>query len=143
MSRYVQFPSLSASLAAGARDRAVRIEALTQTTDESGFPIETWSTLADRVWMHKEDLAGGERLAAMQVTGMMDSAWAMDWREDMDPEALDVLKSRRLVHNDRVFDIVAASVVGRRDGIELMTLSSDRPQAMAIAAAHGIPGARA
>jgi hypothetical protein len=143
MSRYVQFPALAPGLAAGARDRAVCIEALTSSLDESGFPIEAWTELTPIEWMHRKDLAGGEKAAAMQVTALMDSAWVMAYRPDMDPESVDVLKTRRLVYQGRIFDIVAAAIVGRRDGIELMTLSTDRQTALATAAGLGVSiGAR-
>jgi ribosomal protein S5 len=44
----------------------------------------------------------------------------------MDPDLVDVQKERRLVVSGRIFDIRAATTIGRRRGIELVTLAGSR-----------------
>ena len=133
MSRYRTLSTARAGLAAGAKDRPVAIEGLTRSTDESGFPIETWGELAAREWMHREDLGGAERFVAGAESSPIDSAWLMGYRPDMDPEVIEVTAERRLRYEGRVYDIVAAQVIGMRDGIQLLTLGtvSNTPAAAA------------
>lgn len=108
----------------GERDRAVTLQ--TRPTADargvSGFPTETWATLVTPVWMRKEDLGGKERFTAGQLSTPATTRWEMGYRADMDPELVDVPKLRRLVYQGRPHDIVEASIIGRREGIELMTL---------------------
>jgi len=108
---------------AGERDRAVTIQQLTESSGTSGFPVESWTTLATPVWMRRDDLRGNERFDAGQLSSPFDTRWEMPYREDMDPELVDVAKTRRLLYKNRAYDIVNGSQIGRRDGIELMTLA--------------------
>lgn len=106
----------------GERDRAVTIQQLTETI-VSGVPKESWSTLAGAVWMRRLGVRASERFVAEQNTGSADVQWEMGYRADMDPELVDVMKTRRLLYQGRVYDITGADIIGRREGIELMTLS--------------------
>jgi SPP1 family predicted phage head-tail adaptor len=115
----------------GERDRPVTIQqrATTDTVDDSGFPTDNgagWTTLASSVWMRKLDLKGQERFQANQLSAPFDTQWEMGYRADMDPELLDVPKLRRLLYQGRSYDIVAASHIGLREGVELMTLAAPR-----------------
>ena len=114
-------------ISSGKMDRAVTIEALAEAA--SGYPVETWGTLADLEWMEKVTVSGSERFATAQVAAQVQTVWRMHWRADMDPDAVDVPKTRRLVFMDRVFDITSAVEVGRRQGIELTTVAASRTDA--------------
>lgn len=107
----------------GERDRAVTILQLSDSVGSSKFPVETWTVLETAVWMRKLDVKGMERFVAAQVSAPFDSQWEMGYRSDMDPELYDVPKTRRLLYQGRLFEVVAASQIGRREGIELMTLA--------------------
>lgn len=107
--------------AAGERDKFVTIEQLTESAP-NGFPVETWSTLV-LVWMGRRDELASERFAASQETASFGSIWHMPYIADMDPDTVDVPKRRRLSYRGRKFDIVTASMIGNRDGIELLTLT--------------------
>ena len=72
-------------------------------------------------WMAKLATTGGERFIAAQNVGQVQTRWQMRWRDDMDPDSVDVQKSRRLVYHGRTYDITAAIEIGRHDGIELLT----------------------
>lgn len=108
--------------AAGERDRLVTIQAVTQGTGTSRFPTETPSDLFT-AWASMTPLTGRERFTGAQISAPFDTQWQLPYREDVDPDLVNVAKSRRLVYRQRVYDIVAAMVVGRRDAIELVTLS--------------------
>jgi head-tail adaptor len=110
-------------LDAGLLDREVTIQCLTDSTGASGFPVESWARLDD-VWMSRRDTRGWEVLKAGTNSGGMQTVWQMQYRDDMDPERIDVAKKRRLVANGRSYDIQFGSVIGREDGIELVTIAS-------------------
>lgn len=107
----------------GERDRAVTIQQLTESNATSGFPKEGWTTLVTPVWMRKMDRKGDERFRADQNAGGYETQWEMGYRTDMDPELVNVVKSRRLLYQGRVHDIIEASMIGRREGIELLTIA--------------------
>ena len=114
-------------LAAGRRDWFVTIEqrSATDTPDaSSGEPAETWTELISGMPAAREDAKGTERFAANQMSAPFDARWEINYRADMDPALVDVPELRRLVYENRVHDIVAASEMGRRRGIELWTLAS-------------------
>jgi head-tail adaptor len=107
---------------AGRRDRYVRIEQMTQTAGSSQFPVESWTTLTHE-YMARRDLRADERFAAAQASAFAETQWHLEYRADMDPEVVDVPKTRRLVYGGRIFDIASASMIGWKQGIELVTLA--------------------
>jgi hypothetical protein len=110
----------------GERDRAVLVEKLVESVSDSRVPIESWETLISVVWMRKMDAKAGEQVKGDQVAAAFDTQWEMGYRRDMDPELLDVPKSRRLRYQGRTYLIVGASLIGRREGIELLTIGGTR-----------------
>lgn len=115
---------------AGCRDRQVTIQQrpVADATATSGFPKDDWTTLAT-AFMEKIDVSGSEAFRAQQLAAKYDTRWKMPYRADMDPDLLDVPKLRRLLFQGRTFDIVAATQIGRKRGIELTTLASTRVDA--------------
>lgn len=108
--------------AAGQRDKRVRIEQAPGADQQGGtFPVEDWTTLT-HAWMNKQDVQADERFAVDQATAYNVTEWTMDYRADMDPDLVDVPAVRRLVYLDRTYDIRSASVIGRKQGIELVTV---------------------
>jgi SPP1 family predicted phage head-tail adaptor len=115
---------VAAVSAIGARTKWVTIEQLA-SADAGGsasFPVEQWTTL-ETVPVAKADVGGRELFRANQLSTPFDTRWEIAYREDMDPERVDVTKRRRLVYLDRRYDIVYAAQIGLRDGVELLTLS--------------------
>ncbi len=110
----------------GERDRAVTIQQLVETTPASGFPTERWTTLTAAVWMRKMDAKASERIAAANIAAAFDTQWEMGYAANMDPELIDVPKKRRLLYLGRPYEIVSASQIGRREGIELLTIASTK-----------------
>lgn len=108
----------------GNRDRAVNIQQADESTGTSGLPREEWYALVSNVWMSKQDLRGTERWNTDQIAAKFDSIFQMGYRPDMDPELVDVPKLRRLVYQDRIYEIVSATLIGRREGVQLATIAS-------------------
>lgn len=97
----------------------------TPGTGTSGFPKDTWTTLQG-IWMEKRAVGGQERFTANQTAAKYDTRWIAPWQANLDPDAIDVPKLRRLSYGGRFHDVVAASEIGRREGIELLTLTSTK-----------------
>lgn len=110
-------------LSSGQRDKDVRIEQLASSTAGTRYPVETWSTLVTTEWMARTEMRANERFTASHQLVSTETQWEMDYRADMDPDLLNVPKTRRLVYSGRIYDIVAASVIGAKRGIELLTVA--------------------
>lgn len=110
----------------GTRDRLVTIETLVESQGGSGFPVEGWSPLAT-VWAKKTENMGNrfinQRFDQNQITEPFDTHWELPYSADWDPELVDVQKKRRLVVRGRVHDIVWAGEIGRRVGVQVLTLA--------------------
>ena len=114
-------PGTAQRLSAGQRDRLITIEQCVDTVGPSQFPIETWTTLIAGVHAAYDDESGSETFAATQLSATDQVRWTIAYRADCDPEVIDVAKRRRVVANGRIYDILAANLIGRRAGIELRT----------------------
>lgn len=119
-------------LESGRRDRLVTIQQLTETDSDSGMPVETWTDLVSSMPASKEDVSGRERFVSSQESARFDTRWVINYRADMDPELVDVPKVRRIVYSGRAHDITSATHLGRKDGIELMTLAAARLPAVVL-----------
>lgn len=104
----------------GERDRLVTIEQLTDGIGASGFPTETWTTLAP-MYAGRYEERGTERFHAQQLSAVSIVRWETGYRADCDPELVDVPKTRRINYQGRIFDVLESSLIGRREGIEFMT----------------------
>jgi head-tail adaptor len=111
----------------GERDRIITIQELSVSVDPtSGEPLESWSTLIDNVPASKGDIRGMERFIANQESSAFDARFEFSYRLDMDPDLVDVPATRRIVYQNRVHDIVSAQEIGRREGIECLTLANTK-----------------
>lgn len=107
----------------GAFDREITVQQLTEAVGDDGGTTPTWTTLAT-VWAHREDVSGEERFRGGQNASPFETWWTLHYREDCDPEQVDVPKLRRVRYLGRNYDVIFARVVGRADVIELGTLAS-------------------
>lgn len=107
---------------AGARDRWVTIQMRPEDqVSDSGFPVDaTWADLAT-VAMAREDLEASELERGNQQMATGSVRWEMSYMPEMDPEAIDVTKLRRLFYLGRCFDITGAVPLGRAEAIVLIT----------------------
>lgn len=109
---------------AGMRDRLITLQQRSPGADTSGFPVESWSTLAANVFaMKRHDRTDGERYQSDQLTARAIIRWEIPYRADMDPDLVNVTRDRRVDYQNRAWDITAAVELGRREGIELTTMA--------------------
>jgi hypothetical protein len=113
-------------MAAGRRDTDVDIQFLRPESENDGYPVERWQTREVGVMMNRQDVRADERWTASQTSAFVETIFQMPYLPCMDPDLVDVPNERRLVLSGRVFDIRAASMIGRRQGLELLTLSGTR-----------------
>jgi hypothetical protein len=77
--------------------------------------------------MSRVDVRADERFAASQDSAFTETQWHLDYRPDMDPEAINVPATRRLLFTKHgrttVFDIRSAQLLANGRGIELITLA--------------------
>lgn len=114
---------------AGLRNRPITIEQRpsSDSATPSGFPKDgKWCTLVSNMPAARLDAQGAERYKAAQTSAANDVGWEINYRADMDPELIDVPKTRRLRYQGRTYNIVGASVIGLRRGIELWTQVSTK-----------------
>jgi len=114
-------PGMPQRLSVGARDRLITIEQCVDMVGASQFPIEMWTTLVADVWAAYDDAGGSETFVTPQLSATAQVTWTIPYRADCDPELIDVAKRRRVVANGRIYDILAASPIGRHAGLELRT----------------------
>ncbi len=86
-------------LLAGAINRRVTIQAVTDTTDAGGGRAQTWAMLAT-VWARVEPLSGDERARAEQVAADLSHRVTVRYRDDVTPR-------HRLLYGSRVLKILA------------------------------------
>lgn len=108
--------------ASGRRDRRITLIAQTQGVGASNFPIVTDGTSFD-LYASKEDVSGLERLSADQMSASFTTRWEVPYTSAIDPELVDVPKGFVLEYQGRRHDITSASMIGRKEGVELTTLA--------------------
>lgn len=118
----------SSNVASGARDKPVRVEYrdVEDAVDPSGYPSEEaqpWFTLQEVEWMNKRAVSGTERATTLGTSTPVDTRWTMNYRADMDPDLIDVAKLRRLVFENRRYDITFGETLEGKRGIVLDTVS--------------------
>lgn len=110
-------------VAAGKRDRRVVLVPLVDTTDSSGFPIPDDSTPTIAVWVSKDDISGRERILMDQESAPYDSSFVLPFLDAYNPNTVNVPKVFALEYEGRRYDIVNAAEIGRRNGVEILTLA--------------------
>ena len=58
-----------------------------------------------------------------QLSAAADTKWTMPYRADLDPDLVDVAKTRRLVYKERVYGITGAKLIERKAGVVMETLA--------------------
>jgi hypothetical protein len=116
------------ALALGSMVHDVTIQALTEGVDDSGAPLSVAATLT-HAWMSRRQSRTGrvaERFTADQLSSGTVIEWTMRYIASMDPDLVDVPKSRRLLYQGRAYDILEAENLDRQVGIVIRTLSHSK-----------------
>lgn len=107
--------------AAGRRDKQLVFEQKVAPTGGQ-YPAPSWLPLVT-VWASRLDLRADERYATAQEAAYKETQWHFDYIASMDPDLVDVPNERRAKYLGRIYNIRAASMIGRKEGIEVITLA--------------------
>lgn len=98
---------------AGELDVRISIETPTVTRDDSGGPVHTWALFAE-VYAKLTPLRGRELVAAAQVMPDAEMKFTIRYRTG-------ITEQHRIVHEEKNYDIGHIAMIGRRQGLELLT----------------------
>lgn len=102
---------------AGQLDRRVNLEVKTVARNSLGEPIETWSVVRT-LWAHRaEGSKVAERFAANQTYASVTTVFRVGYFPTLTTVTVD---THRIVFNGRVYNIVGAIEIGRKEGVELL-----------------------
>lgn len=100
---------------AGPLDRQVVIQCRSLSQNSEGAPVESWTTFAT-VWAQKTDLRGQEYFAAQKENAEVTTLWRIRYLTGLKAEM-------RISYDNLVYDIIQISELGRRDGMEIMSIA--------------------
>lgn len=104
------------STVSGRRTVSVTVQQRTVTKGASHAPVETWTTLRT-LYVSKEDMPlndSRESFKGSQLSARMETAWGLPYSADTDPDLVDVVAERRILHNGRIYDVTRGTP--ERDG---------------------------
>ncbi len=114
------------AMAAGKLDRRIRIERATAVDDGYQTRPGAWAELAT-VWAQFIPMSGKEAREQLGREATMPASFRIRWSS----RTADVSPADRVRYPageaGRIYEIKAVNEIGRREGLELVTLASDRP----------------
>ncbi len=116
-------PVRRSDVAAGKRDRLVSLVPIVQSRAASGFPTEAQDPPTIDLWVSKEDISGRERIVMNQASAPFDTRFVLPFGDAFNPDTIDVPKVFELEYLGKRYDITAAAEIGRREGVEVLTLA--------------------
>jgi head-tail adaptor len=128
MARRIRTNGSAIPMEAGERTCRVVVQRSVAARGATKAPVDTWVTHTT-TWMRRTAIDPiradyGEKFINHQVVAQPQSVWEMGYREDMDPTIYDVAKTYRLLYQGRPYNIVAADVIGQREGIEFVAVTN-------------------
>lgn len=99
---------------AGKRNRKVLVERGTQTQDESGSPVTTWSKLWGG-WASWRRASARETLAAAEVSAEVTDIFELPWSN----AAGSITPLDRLTFKGKVYNIAEATEINVREGVTI------------------------
>lgn len=103
---------------AGQLDRRITLQRATVTRDEYNNPVETWEDLRT-VWAGFEPIRDGERFRAGERAAEASARFLIRYSS----QVADINGKDRLTMRGTVYQITHVKEVGRREGLELTTVS--------------------
>jgi SPP1 family predicted phage head-tail adaptor len=100
-------------------DRRITIQRATTVKDGLGTAIPTWTDLAT-VWAQRVPQRAIETWKAGGTAATREVMWRIRWSE----KVADVGPADRLVYKGTVMQISGTQEIGRREGIEIITVDS-------------------
>jgi hypothetical protein len=120
---------MSKRMPTGRRDRQITVRRRdVNAVDAEGTPDPRAVTSeAYQVFASRVDILPGpgfwELLRANQFTARGDVKWFLPFRDEWDPDRVDVPKEFVIEYGTRTYDITHAEVIGRKDQVALTTLA--------------------
>jgi len=102
-------------MGAGKYDRLINLMRSTKTEDGVGQPIETFSSLKEKVPAKHNPISDGERLHGGGVFSSVSDRFRIRWSNivsDLNPKD-------RVQYNGKDYDIVGVKEIGRRKELEI------------------------
>lgn len=116
---------------AGKLDRKIDIQRLTAGQSDSGAPTEEWENIAERLAAAYYPVRGDERSAAPQFVASQQVDFNTRWTAALSsltpkdriiyPAINEDISPAEEITEDRIFDVIEVSEVGRRDGLKIRT----------------------
>jgi len=66
------------------KDKKINILKRTTETDEYGYPLEEWITVAENIWAYYRQISGSEFFAAATSNTKVEAIFEINWRNDID-----------------------------------------------------------
>lgn len=116
---------------AGKLDRRIDIQRKSDGQSDSGAPIETWTNLVARRAATYSPVRGDEKGVAPQPVASQQVDFWIRWSAALAgltpkdrviyPAIMDDLSPEDEITDDRVYDIIEVSEIGRREGLKIRT----------------------
>jgi SPP1 family predicted phage head-tail adaptor len=116
---------------AGKLDRRIDIQRLTSGQSESGAPTEEWENIAERLAAAYYPVRGDEKNAAPQFVASQQVDFNIRWTAALSsltpkdriiyPAINEDISPADEITEDRIYDIVEVSEIGRRGGLKIRT----------------------
>ena len=99
---------------AGAMDREITIEAVTETRTATGAVSKSWATFAT-VWAERRDVRASEQFKANREMAERATVWRIRYLPGL-------TEKHRINDGVQIWDIDAIAEIGRRDGLEILAM---------------------
>ena len=102
---------------AGALDRRIRIEQVTETQGASGEPTSSWAVL-EVVAAEARSIGGSESFRGAAVVAEAEVGFLIPWRSDLTTKM-------RILYDGNTYDILRIAELGRREGLTIQAKARD------------------
>lgn len=109
---------------AGQLDRLISIQRRTDTRDDHGEPIATWSRIGRKRWAQYRPMSGNERYVADQFVALEQVEFQVRWAkdlEDLNPKDRIIYPATDTITDRQIYEIMGVLEIGRREGFRIMT----------------------
>lgn len=102
----------------------ISVERRTDTQDEFGQPIPTWSRLGLTRWARVSPVSGNERFTSQQFIARQQTEFTVRWAEDLatvNPLDRVVYPVTDTPTDSEIYDVMAVHEIGYKDALRLVT----------------------
>ncbi len=117
---------------AGKLDRRIDVQRKVETQSDSGAPAEDWSNIAERIAAAYYPVRGDEKNTAPQFVASQQVDFNIRWTALLSgltpkdriiyPAINEDISPAEEITEGRIYDVIEASEIGRRDGIKIRTV---------------------